>query len=73
MPRDDSPWRGFARVLQQTPRALLVLLRDGSERWVPQSVVDDDSEVVDDDAHSMGTLVVAGWFAAKEGWPDGDG
>ncbi len=34
--------------------------------WVPKSVIDDDSEVFA--LGHAGTLVVADWFAEKEGW-----
>lgn len=36
------------------------------ERWVPKSVVHEDSEVYKDGTD--GKLVLVHWFAAKEGW-----
>ena len=51
--------------LRQTDKAILVIV-DGEEEWVPQSQVDDDSEVWQEG--DEGTLVVSGWFADKKGW-----
>ena len=56
-------------VIQQTDSAILVeagILDD--DVWVPNSQVDDESEV-----HKMGDsgdLVVSDWFASKKGWLD---
>ena len=56
-------------VIQQTDSAILVeagILDD--DVWVPNSQVDDESEV-----HKMGDsgdLVVSDWFARKKGWLD---
>jgi hypothetical protein len=47
-------------------KAMLVRLKDGSERWVPNSVVHDDSEVYNA-ANAEGKLVVHMWWAQKEG------
>lgn len=51
-------------VIKSTPKALLCLLEDGHEVWVPRSVIDEESEVSDDG--DQGVLIVAGWFAEKE-------
>lgn len=51
--------------IRQTDKAILVLI-DGEEKWIPQSVIHDDSEVWK--KGDEGELVVQGWFAEKEGW-----
>jgi hypothetical protein len=38
---------------------------DGREHWIPQSVIDEDSEVYR--VGDTGKLVVAEWWAIKEG------
>lgn len=52
-------------AIRESPKALLVRLSGGAEIWVPKSVIHDDSEVYK--AGTNGTLVVARWFAEKEG------
>lgn len=54
----------------RTEKAILVILPDGDEQWIPISQIDDDSEVYDDDKHRSGTLMVTRWFADKEGFTD---
>ena len=49
---------------QQTPKAILCEI-DGDMVWIPQSMVDDDSEVYR--VGTDGTLVVKTWFAKKAG------
>jgi hypothetical protein len=56
---------GDAQVIRETDKALLVDL-DGSEVWVPKSVVHDDSEVWSAE-NAVGDLVVKYWWAAKNG------
>lgn len=51
-------------VKQETPRAILVAIGSG-QVWVPKSVIHDDSEVYAMDTD--GDLIVARWFAEKEG------
>ena len=51
--------------VRQTDKAILVVV-DGAEEWVPQSQIDEDSEVWQEG--DEGTLVVSGWFAHKKGW-----
>ena len=51
---------------RQTAKALLVHIPDlGRDVWVPQSVIDDDSEVYEEGG--SGELVIADWWARKEG------
>lgn len=52
-------------VVRETPKALLVRFDDGEERWIPQSQVDDDSEVYKDG--DEGTIIISEWWASKEG------
>lgn len=49
-----------------TAKALLVEI-DGETYWVPQVAIHDDSEVFDAAENSKGDLVVAEWWARKEG------
>ena len=63
----ESANLGPAEPIRQTDKALLVRLEaDGEEHWIPLSVIDDDSE-----CYSMksgaGDLIVAAWFADREG------
>lgn len=49
----------------ETDKALLVSIDGDEPIWVPKSVIDDESEVYSK-GHE-GTLVVAEWFARKNG------
>ena len=55
------------KCVRETAKALLVQMPEQSDRelWIPKSVIHDDSEVYGD-GHE-GELVVARWFAEKEG------
>jgi hypothetical protein len=57
---------GSARCTRETPKAILVLLKNGTEHWVPQAAVHDDSEVWKQG--DAGKLIVMAWFARKRGW-----
>lgn len=59
---------GHAVCNGATPKALRVMLLDGTVHWVPRSVVHDDSEVYD--LHHEGNLIVEEWWADKEGLSD---
>ena len=52
-------------ALRQTEKALLVEMPDGDRYWIPQKIIDDDSEVWREGQE--GTLVLAAWWAEKEG------
>jgi len=59
---------GQAQVIGASAKALRVQLEsEDAPRWIPRSVIHDDSEVYDDDKNATGTLVLARWFAEKEG------
>jgi len=50
-------------------KALLIYIDDlGEDKWIPKSVIDDDSEVWADHADGCGPgkLVIKEWFATKE-------
>jgi hypothetical protein len=47
-----------------TPKALLCVI-DGKEHWIPQSQIDDDSEVWQKD--DVGKLVISEWIATEKG------
>ena len=49
----------------ETERAILCLREDHEELWVPKSVIDEDSDV--QGKGDSGTLVLAEWWAEKEG------
>lgn len=56
------------RSIKDSGKALLVLIPEVDDEpvWVPQSVIDDDSEVWKE--RQEGTLVVATWWAEKQQW-----
>lgn len=54
-----------SRCIKATARAILCVLDDGREIWIPQSQVDADSEVFAEG--DEGKLVISDWFAEKEG------
>jgi hypothetical protein len=63
---DDQADFHDAKVIMERDKALLVVI-EGEEKWVPKSVIHDDSEVFDGDKNSTGTLIVKSWWAKKEG------
>jgi len=63
MPREKVEFEDVD-CLKATERAILCNI-DGDEKWVPQSVVDDDSEVWKEG--DTGKLVVHEWWAVKAG------
>lgn len=65
---DDKPVNlGRVQVVRATSKALFVHIdEDDNEVWIPKSVIHDDSEVWQEDSEP-GEMVVAAWFARKEG------
>jgi hypothetical protein len=69
MPREsdgDKPHKmGEATVVRETDKAILVSFEDEDteQRWIPKSVVHDDSEIWKKDDN--GQLVVKTWWAEK--------
>jgi hypothetical protein len=51
-------------ILRTTDMALLCEI-DGSEYWIPQSQIDDDSEVWEEGDEGM--LVISKWIADQKG------
>ena len=51
-------------VEAETDLALLCII-DDKQRWIPKSVVHEDSEVQSEG--DIGTIIVMRWFAEKEG------
>lgn len=68
--RDESSQDAFeirgVRCVRETENALCCVGESGRERWVPKSVVHDDSFVFE--AGQSGTLTVKLWWAQKNGW-----
>lgn len=64
-PSDDVVYVEGALATKETAKALLVMI-DGDEKWVPKSVIHDDSEVWAE--HDEGCLAVKKWFGEREGW-----
>ena len=59
-------FRCEAEAIRETDKALLVRLESGDERWIPKSLIDDDSEVYSMKSRE-GTLILPLWWAEKEG------
>lgn len=56
-----------AKCIYEKGDAILVEAPDFDEpEWIPQSQVDDDSEVYE--RGTEGTLIVTDWLAEKRGW-----
>jgi hypothetical protein len=56
-----------ASVVRKSEKAILVRSPELEEDiWVPQSQIDDDSEVWK--PGTRGDLIVSGWFATQKGW-----
>ena len=53
---------GDCEGIKDTGSALLVRFPNGKIRWIPQSVIAEESEVYQEDTEG-GTLVVAAWWA----------
>ena len=67
MSGSDPAELGAGRVVNTTDKALLVEV-DGSETWLPKSVLHEDSEIAEDaGVDDEGLVVVKKWFADKEG------
>lgn len=49
-----------------TDKAIFVDI-EGESYWIPQSQIDDESEVYDDKDNSRGELVITRWIAEQKG------
>ena len=64
----DENFEDDAVCTGETAAALRVIISgESSPRWIPKSVVHDDSEVFDATDNNKGLLVIKGWWARKEG------
>lgn len=61
--RDKAEFRG-AVAIAATAKAIRVRLDDGRTEWIPQSQIDDDSDIWRDG--DEGTLVVSQWIAEQK-------
>jgi hypothetical protein len=57
---------GTVLVKRETEKAILIMDREMTDRWIPKSVIHPNSEVYND-AHSGHELIVKSWWAEKEG------
>jgi hypothetical protein len=55
----------YCEVIRDSGKALLIRIGGEVEKWIPQSQIDDDSEVWKEG--DKGDLVIKAWFAEKEG------
>lgn len=69
MAREATPESlGHGKVVKSSDKALQIELTDiGETRWIPRSMIHDDSEVYDDGANKEGDVVVNQWWAVQEG------
>lgn len=67
MSSSDGVSLGNGTAKKDTGRALLIELESGEERWIPSSVIHDDSPVYDARDNSEGDVIVKRWWADKEG------
>ena len=65
MPSDDQARFEDTEVIRGTDKALLINI-EGEEKWIPKSVIHDDSEVFDDNENRKGALVLKRWWAEQE-------
>lgn len=54
-------------VERDTGKALLCRWPNGSQYWIPKSMIADESEVFDARDHSKGEIAIAYWWARKNG------
>lgn len=68
MARDSSSESlGHGKVVRASEKALQIELFDlGETKWIPRSVIHDDSEVYDDGKNKEGEVVVNQWWATQE-------
>ena len=53
----------------KTDKAILVVDDEDNEVWIPESQIDDDSEIwSSSEVGDEGKLVIPEWLARKKGW-----
>lgn len=69
MKSDDETFEIDVTVKAATTKALLVILEDRSEEWVPKSQIQAHGDIT---AHAKkddsGTMIVSEWIARQKGW-----
>lgn len=69
MKSDDETFEIDVTVKAVTAKALLVILEDLSEEWVPKSQIQSHGDI---NAHARkddsGTMIVSEWIARQKGW-----
>lgn len=64
----DGTKLGLGFVTHSTDKALRIKFTElGEEKWIPLSVIHDDSELYNDKDNDEGEVVVEAWWAEKEG------
>lgn len=60
---------GLGHVKRESEKAFLIVLEElGEEKWIPKSVIHDDSEVwCPEGPNASGEVVVKEWWAEREG------
>ena len=66
MPTFTDRMEVYDVVAERATQKALCVRVDGNEVWVPQSQIDDESEVYKEG--DKGTLVVSRWIAEQKGW-----
>ena len=57
------------KLKAKSKAAILVEDEDGEEVWIPNSQIDDDSEIWEDsEKGEEGKLVISEWLATQKGW-----
>lgn len=68
MSRSTEKWFGEVQVVRKTDKAMLLRYED-DEQWVPESLIDDDSEIwLKSVEGESGNLVIPFWKAEQLGW-----
>ena len=57
------------KLKAKSAKAILVEDEDGEEVWIPNSQIDDDSDIWEDsEKGEEGKLVISEWLATQKGW-----
>ena len=58
----------FDRILHETDKALLVMLEDGEQCWIPISQIAGPDRNYYKVGDKDGSMCVSEWFAKQRGW-----